>query len=265
MKRFTETQKWDDPWFRQLAGVHKLVFLYIVDRCDNAGFLELDVDAMAWHTKVKAEHIEGALKGLERGIKGASGWLWVRRFLRHQKNESLNPENPAHKQIISLLNTQRDRFNDLPEFQEHIGPLMGLQSPIGIGTVQVKEKKGRVQRGEFIKPTIDQAHAYGAEIGMKLEEVDSWYDHFESNGWKVGGKAGMADWRAGLRNGKRQVKSGGTNGTYKGNTIKSNRTYGTANERRLGQYDGVGKVRSVPDVQRTASTGHEERVGTVPG
>jgi hypothetical protein len=203
MKRFTETQKWDDPWFRQLAGVHKLVFLYIIDRCDNAGFLEIDQDAMAWHTKVKSEHIEGALKGLERGIKGpCDGWYWVRRFLKHQKNETLNPDNPAHKQIISLIGEQRERFASVPEFQSFVGPIKGLLSPIGIGTGLVKVK-GRVKRGAFVKPSRDEAKCYGEEISMPSADVDSWYDHFESNGWRVGGKSPMLDWKAAMRNGKR--------------------------------------------------------------
>lgn len=146
MKRFTDTCKWDDPWFRALPGVHKLVFLYVVDRCNNAGFLEVDMDAMAFHTKIEPKHLEGALKGLERGIKGASGWVWVRRFLRHQKNEQLNPENPAHRQIISLITEQLERFQHVPEFKEFEGALKGLKSPIGKGIG--KGKKGSAEGNE---------------------------------------------------------------------------------------------------------------------
>lgn len=91
LKRFTETSKWDDPWFRQLPGAQKLLFLYVADRCNNAGFWEVDQDAILWHTRLAANHLEGAWKGLQRGIQGADGWVWVRRFLRHQKNEDLNP------------------------------------------------------------------------------------------------------------------------------------------------------------------------------
>lgn len=159
MKRFTETGKWDDPWFRQLAGVHKLVFLYIIDRCDNAGFLEVDQDAMAWHTKVKPEHIEGALKALGRGIKGpCNGWYWVRRFLKHQKNEMLNPENPAHKQIIALIGEQRERFNAIPEFQSFLGPYKGLFSPIGTGKGKGEGKKRESPEREKQAEEIYQAY-----------------------------------------------------------------------------------------------------------
>jgi hypothetical protein len=132
MKRFSETAKWDDPWFRALPGAHKLVFLYLLDRCNNAGFWEEDLDGMAFHTKVEASALEGALKGLERGIQGASGWYWVKNFLRHQKNDSLNPENPAHRQIIALLLEQSDRFPSSKSFLPK-GASKGLLSPIGKG------------------------------------------------------------------------------------------------------------------------------------
>lgn len=132
MKRFTESQKWDDPWFRALPGAHKLVFLYLLDRCNNAGFWEEDLDGMAFHTKVEASSLKGALKGLERGLQGASNWYWIKNFLRHQKNDSLNPENPAHRQIIALLKDQSERFPDSKSLLPK-GALKGLSSPIGKG------------------------------------------------------------------------------------------------------------------------------------
>ena len=132
MKRFTETQKWDDPWFREIHGSHKLVFLYILDRCNNAGFWEVDLSALAFHTKLEPKHFEGAFKALERGLQGASGWVWVRNFLKHQKNDSLNAANPAHRQIIALLKDQAERFPDSKSLLPK-GATKGLTSPIGKG------------------------------------------------------------------------------------------------------------------------------------
>ncbi len=133
MKRFTETNKWDDPWFRGLSGVQKLMFLYIIDRCNNAGFWEVDEDGLMFQTKLQQQHVKGAWEGLARGLVVKDGWVWIRRFLRHQKNEVLSTQNPAHKQIICLLKDQLDRFHSCPEFIEFINPHKGLLSPIGKG------------------------------------------------------------------------------------------------------------------------------------
>jgi hypothetical protein len=49
----------------------------------------------------------------------------------------------------------------------------------------------------FTKPTIEQLEAYMEERGMN-NVANRFYDHYESNGWKVG-KNSMKDWRASVR------------------------------------------------------------------
>ena len=49
----------------------------------------------------------------------------------------------------------------------------------------------------FIKPTIEQLEAYMEERGMN-NVANRFYDHYESNGWKVG-KNPMKDWKASVR------------------------------------------------------------------
>ena len=36
-KRFTATEKWDDPFFCNLEAKYKLAWIYLLDKCDNAG------------------------------------------------------------------------------------------------------------------------------------------------------------------------------------------------------------------------------------
>ena len=188
MKRFTETQKWDDPWFRSLPGAHKLVFLYLLDRCNNAGFWEEDLDGMAFHTKIEPHALEGALKGLTRGLQGASGWYWVKNFLRHQKNDSLNPENPAHRQIIALLIEQAERFpaskSLLPK-----GASKGLLSPIGKGKgkgegngqektplqIRVGKLLGRRESTTWSDKELDALRKIGEPTEEELAMIERFY------------------------------------------------------------------------------------------
>lgn len=186
MRRFTDTAKWDDPWFRGLSGPHKLVFLYVIDRCNNAGFWEYDEDAVIFHTKLKQETVEGACKALTRGLKGAGGWVWVKNFLKHQKNDELKLENPAHRQIISLLRDQLDRFSEIPEFQQFVAPYMGLVRPIGIGkgsgngipegeVQEGKQRKGSKKNITRVTVIDPLALRIGALFGRKAETP--WLKH----------------------------------------------------------------------------------------
>ena len=118
--RFTETEKWRDTWFRKLSPNEKLLFIFMTETCNNAGFLEFDIEAISFSTGLSEDEILGAKKGLSRGCLEVDGWIWIKRFLRHQKNESLNPFNNAHKQIITLLNAQMSRFSGDKEFDDFV-------------------------------------------------------------------------------------------------------------------------------------------------
>lgn len=227
MKRFTETDKWGDPWFRKLPAAHKLVFIFLIENCNNAGFYEFDLDHVAYLTGMKTEHVEGAMKGLTRAFRQVEHWVWIKNFLRHQKNDVLNPDNAAHRQIIGLLRGQQERFKGVEDFVVFMAnamsplsqsspvetaPSKGLQSPSGTGQVKVKVTERRKGSAEGKPENREVVYAYAEEIGMLKTDAEGWFDHFESNGWRVGGKTPMKDWKAGLRNGHRMGKGRSSNG-----------------------------------------------------
>jgi hypothetical protein len=59
MKRFTDTLKWQDPWFRRLSMQSKLLWFYLVDHCDNIGLVDLDLNLVSSDcgTKITDAHI----------------------------------------------------------------------------------------------------------------------------------------------------------------------------------------------------------------
>jgi hypothetical protein len=54
--------------------------------------------------------------------------------------------------------------------------------------------------------------AYAKEIGWTGADVDGAFDYYESNGWKVGGKAPVKDWKACARNCQRRNQTKSTKG-----------------------------------------------------
>jgi hypothetical protein len=57
------------------------------------------------------------------------------------------------------------------------------------------------------RPSLEAVKAYGAEIKLAPDQAEAFFDHFTSNGWKVSGRAPMKDWKAALRNWKRNTRS----------------------------------------------------------
>ena len=193
MKRFTETEKWRDPWFRKLSAGAKLAFLYIIDNCDNAGVWTADKELADFSIGMEIPWMKVLEAFGERvSVLPSGDWLIVR-FVEFQFGK-LSKDCKPHLQVIRLIEKHR----------------VSKGYPKGFGTLEDKEEdKEKDKKGDARgKPeSRSEVDAYAAEIGMSKADVDSWFDHFEANGWKVGGKAAMKDWQAALRNGQRRAPS----------------------------------------------------------
>lgn len=72
------------------------------------------------------------------------------------------------------------------------------------------------KRSKFVPPTAEEVRAYSNEIGKPID-AEAFIDHFTSNGWKVGGKTPMKDWKAAVRQWRRRDEEKGK--VYKGDGI----------------------------------------------
>lgn len=154
--RFTNTDKWSDNWFVDLKSTEKLLFLYLIDNCDIGGFFEISYRRLSYDLGIDERGLKGALKGLERGlIYSLDGSIvYLRTFLKNQKNLPLNPANKAHQGILRRFEKYADRFDlsllskclkinlfdalNIEEKKEgdtspSKGAIKGLLSPTGIG------------------------------------------------------------------------------------------------------------------------------------
>ena len=64
-----------------------------------------------------------------------------------------------------------------------------------------KKKKSCAKRKSLSLPkSIEEVKAYFAEQNSTGTEAEKFYNYFQSNGWKVGGRTPMVDWQAAARN-----------------------------------------------------------------
>jgi len=101
MKRFTQTEKWDDPWFWELSPTSKLLWLFICDHCDSSGVIELSLKLAS--TKIgqtiqpkHLDEIQSRLFTLENGK------LMIRGFIRFQYG-NLSRDCKPHVPIFANL------------------------------------------------------------------------------------------------------------------------------------------------------------------
>ncbi len=206
-KRFSDTEKWKKLWFRKLTPVHKCFWEYLRDNCNNAGIWEVDFELASFQigAQLNQNEVEAVFKKQFIKINGLK-WFLVD-FIEWQYNcsmEELNPKNNAHLSAIRLLDKFKikETIRGLPK-----GSVRASSAPMDKDKNKVKDLDKDTRVGEkpikpkstrFIKPTKAELQNYCNEKGYNLN-VDTFINHYESNGWKVG-KNKMVSWNHALAN-----------------------------------------------------------------
>lgn len=170
--RFSDTSKWDDPWFIELKPMEKLMFQYLCDSCDIAGFFELSMKKFRDNLSgLTDDQIKEAFAGLERSyiFSRDKRIIFLKNFCKHQKNIPLNTRNNAHIGIISRIDNYQDKF------------AFNILNLINKGAKKQKhpENEGVVRglckgNGFFNLPFNDFWSLYGYKIGDKKKCEKVW-------------------------------------------------------------------------------------------
>jgi len=129
-KRRNNPERWNALRFRELPPMAKLLFMYLTENCDWAGFFEIDCGRIVFETGIIKDEVEKNLEILEeKEIIQNNGWLFVMDFVKLQDNDKLNPDNNAHKNILNKFIDNQHHFTGIKEFEENIAPYKPLISP----------------------------------------------------------------------------------------------------------------------------------------
>src|SRR3972149_1850999 len=196
MERITNTDKWKDYWFLSLHPNAKLIFIFLCENCDDAGYFKLSTKFMYSQLKIKPEFIVEYTQSLSKAIVFSKerDKVWIKNFLFYQNQLPLNSGNAEHLKIKMVIEKNLEDFNDNKDM------LYVINKMITINTTTLSKRTPK----RFIKPEFKEFKDYGVKYAAEnnLNIKESWYkslyNYYESNGWKVG-KNNMKDWEASIR------------------------------------------------------------------
>ena len=121
MKRFTDSEKWSDKFFRRLTPIGKLFWIWLCDNCDNAGIWERDDELFKFFSGVDVE-VGDLLEELGDRIETLEdGRIILPKFVLFQQGGMLNGDKPPHRQIIRLLEKNGLEQRDCGEIRKGSG------------------------------------------------------------------------------------------------------------------------------------------------
>lgn len=105
MKRYTDTEKWRDPWYRRLPPKLKAAWEYILDECDLAGVYDPDMQLLSF--SVGAEVDEGEVfqsfnNGKTRLEKLPNDKWLVPHYVSAQWG-GLHPSSQTHQKVLERI------------------------------------------------------------------------------------------------------------------------------------------------------------------
>jgi len=182
--RFTDSRKWDDPWFRKLPCKYKAFFIFLLDKCNHAGIWKVDFESAEFHigeNMVKSEVLE-VMNG--RIVELKEKWF-IPKFINFQYQvngpEDLNPNNRVHKSVIDLLTKEgaykglirgvqgcKDKDMDMDKDKDVVIDKVKL-------TKDEHEKLINTYGLTMVKKYIEDLNIYAAQKPKKFKEYASHY------------------------------------------------------------------------------------------
>jgi hypothetical protein len=152
--RFTDSRKWDDPWFRKLPCKYKAFFIFLIDKCNHAGIWKVDFESAEFHIGEKLDKQE-IFKVMEGRIVEIKDKWFIPKFIDFQYQtdiKGLNPDNRVHQSVLALLTKE--------------GLIKGLKRGLQGGKDKDYDKdKDKVKYLDFVLLTKEEHQKLLAEFG----------------------------------------------------------------------------------------------------
>lgn len=208
-KRFTLSDKWEQKKFRKFSPEAKLLFLYILDKCDIAGFWEIDLEQAAFSIGKNTDWQVALLELSNTYLTVKEGVVWIKNFLHYQGNWPLRDNVPAHKAIARCIQEHKSFIEQLLSHLENKTSIRVTKELVNSishsnslslsrGHSQGNSKKGKPKQ-KFIPPTLDEVKQYIKENPeIKVDATDFWKG-FNDGGWIDTKGNPVRNWKLKLR------------------------------------------------------------------
>jgi len=202
-KRYTDTDKWDDPWFCDLSPENRSIWQYLCDKCDNAGMYKVNVPLLEFQTKInlnKESFFQAINLGKYRLMNLEKYWL-LTGFVKFQFGE-LGAKSNLHNSVRGLL---AEHGLEVIQGITMASSCTKVSTKVKVSTTEEREKpkpdskfdqlesfnenwelypaKGRLKRSASLRVWCEIA--VSRDIASRLQKsIKNYTEHLKANGWK---------------------------------------------------------------------------------
>lgn len=161
-KRFTDSDKWKDPWFKKLGGVSQLFWLFVLDTCDHAGIWKDQFDDFERISGFKLTE-QDKLNFSDRILRIDEESFIVPKFIVFQYPNFNAERNNAHKGVLRSLEYYKLNYSIINEIvlntrnkRNDVAPSEPLMRGTGIEQNRIEQNRTEQNRTEQYIPDKEQ-------------------------------------------------------------------------------------------------------------
>jgi hypothetical protein len=194
-QRFTDSEKWNDPWFSELSNDHKVVWIYLLDYCNNAGIFKLNLKLINYNCNTNLT-VEEFIRVFKKRITIVNEETYlINKFCQFQYGVNFldnrsKPIMSAIKKLVESNLVTYDGENYYWNEKQNTTPTLikGLDNPLervnkDLGKSQVTTKdKDKDKDKEQVKEEVKEEVKVQVEDRI-TEEMKSIMKKYERQGW----------------------------------------------------------------------------------
>ena len=183
-KRFTDSEKWEDNWFSELSNDEKIVWLYLLDKCNHAGIVRTNLRTLNFNCNTSYnDYITiNELLG-NRLIIINESFAFIPKFLKFQYIKGIGSNKP----VIVSIRKELEKFGLMGVVSDLFGEnFVTIKEPLSNSCQTIKEKDKDKDKDKDKEKEKDIK-----EVKKDCELFDIWWDKFDN---KKGVKQARIRW-----------------------------------------------------------------------
>jgi len=179
-KRFTDTEKFTDPWYRRLSSKHKLLWEYLLCTCNHAGIVTIDLELVELVLKERFKDDDISTFFSDRVLRLSEFKYFIPKFLDFQYGK-LNPASKVHGSVMDALSKESITYNSLEVGRSYTLAIEYSNTSDSIkekekdkDKAKVKDKAKEKEKASYENTTLSVKNSPLEVLNFEDQEIITW-------------------------------------------------------------------------------------------
>lgn len=185
-KRFIDTELFNDSWFMKLSKDAKILWIYLITRCNHAGIIEINEQLLKIQTGIKSYLTVSKQLG-NRIVTVREQYIFIPKFIYYQYPNFPNSKAKAQESAIEILKKFKLYANGKLTVKEELVNCYNNGND--------KDNNNNKDKKIFNPPKINEVIDYFKEKGYTEQSAIRAFEYYDTANWQDSSGKKVKNWK----------------------------------------------------------------------